>query len=173
MPFGSVTATDLSDEVLERAQRRFPKATFVSGDFMGLSFGTFDVVVTLEVLSHVADQPSFVRKLASHLRPGGYLMMATQNRPVLEKFNNIPPPKPGHLRRWVDQNELRDLLKPHFEVLELFSVTCKANRGIMRWVNSRKVNKPVKALLGDRVEHIKERMGLGWTLMTLARKPAA
>ncbi len=40
----------------------------------------------------------------------------------------------------------------------------------MRWVNSRKVNWPVRALFGDRVERFKERLGLGWTLMALARK---
>jgi 2-polyprenyl-3-methyl-5-hydroxy-6-metoxy-1,4-benzoquinol methylase len=172
MPFGRVTGTDLSDEVLNRAKQRMPEVNFVAGDFMSLEFATFDVVVTLEVLSHVADQPAFISKLASHIRPGGYLMMATQNRPVLQKFNNIPPPKPGQLRRWVDQSELRNLLEPKFEVLELFSVTPKANRGIMRWVNSRKVNWPIRALVGERFEDLKEAMGLGWTLMTLARKPA-
>lgn len=173
MPFGHVTATDLSDEVLERAQKRMPEATFAAGDFMDLTFGDFDVVVTIEVLSHVSDHSAFIRKLASHLRPGGHLMMATQNRPVLQKFNNIPPPKPGQLRRWFDENELRSLLKPQFEVLELFSVTPLANRGIMRWINSRKLNRPVKSLFGDRIEHLKEAMGLGWTLMVLARKPVA
>jgi 2-polyprenyl-3-methyl-5-hydroxy-6-metoxy-1,4-benzoquinol methylase len=131
------------------------------------------VVVTLEVLSHVADQPAFIRKLASHLRPGGHLMMATQNRPVLQKFNNVPPPKPGQLRRWVDERELRALLEPEFEVLELFSVTPRANRGVMRWVNARQINRPIRLLLGDRVDRLKEAMGLGWTLMALARKPAA
>jgi 2-polyprenyl-3-methyl-5-hydroxy-6-metoxy-1,4-benzoquinol methylase len=109
LPYGQVTGTDLSDEVLARAQQRAPEVAFVSGDFMGLDLGSgrFDVIVTLEVLSHVADQAAFVRKLASHLRPGGHLMLATQNRVVLERFNRIPPPAPGQLRRWFDKYELR------------------------------------------------------------------
>jgi SAM-dependent methyltransferase len=172
-PFGRVTATDLSDEVLNQAKQRMPEVNFVAGDFMDLEFATtFDVVVTLDVLSHVADQPAFISKLASHIRPHGYLMMATQNRPVLEQFNSIPPPKPGQLCHWVDQRELCGLLRPKFEVVELFSVTPRANRGIMRWINSRKVNRPIRTLFGERLEHLKEAMGLGWTLMTLARKPA-
>jgi 2-polyprenyl-3-methyl-5-hydroxy-6-metoxy-1,4-benzoquinol methylase len=169
--YGRVTGTDLSDEVLSRAQQRASGVTFISGDFMTLDLGveTFDVLVTLEVLSHVSDQAAFVRKLASHLRPGGHLILATQNRFVLQRFNLIDPPAPGQLRRWVDQRELRQLLAPHFQVQELFSVSPKANRGFMRIVNSRKLNRPIKAVFGDRLERLKEYMGLGWTLMALGR----
>jgi len=55
-------------------------------------------------------------------------MLATQNRYVLERFNRIPPPDPGQLRHWVDRRELLRLLQQGFEVLELFSVSPKANR---------------------------------------------
>ena len=171
-PFGQVTATDLSDEVLARARLRSPNVTFVAGDFMQLGFGDrpFDVIVTLEVLSHVVDQAAFVRKLASHLVPNGHLMMATQNRFVLQQFNRIPPPAPGQLRRWVDRHELRALLAQEFDVQELFSITPKADHGPMRWVNSPKLNTPVRALCGQSLERLKERIGLGWTLMAKARK---
>jgi 2-polyprenyl-3-methyl-5-hydroxy-6-metoxy-1,4-benzoquinol methylase len=169
--FGRVTGTDLSDEVLARAQQRAPNVAFIPGDFMSLDLGpgAFDVVVTLEVLSHVADQNAFITKIASHLRPRGHLMMATQNRFVLQNFNRIPPPGPGQLRRWFDRRELRRLLEDEFEVVELFSVTPRANRGIMRLVNSMKLNRPIRAVLGDRIEKLKEAVGLGWTLMCLAR----
>ena len=171
--YGQVTGTDLSDEVLARAKKKFPEVDYVAGDFTSLDFGRerFDVVVTLEVLPHVADQKAFVRKLNSHLRPGGSLMMATQNRFVLQHFNRIEPPAPGQLRKWLDRRELRKLLDAYFEILEISSVSPKANRGIMRLVNSKKMNVPVKALFGNRVELLKEALGLGWTLMALARKP--
>ena len=173
--FGTVTATDLSDEVLDRAAKRWPQATFVAGDFMALDLGVsrFDVVVSLEVLSHVFDQTAFIRKIARHLKPGGLLMLATQNRHVLERYNAIPPPAPGQLRRWVYREELASLLVPDLEPLELFTVSPIARVGIMRWVNSRKVNAPIRAIFGDRVERMKERAGLGWTLMALARKVRA
>jgi 2-polyprenyl-3-methyl-5-hydroxy-6-metoxy-1,4-benzoquinol methylase len=169
--FGRVTATDLADEVLARAKLRLPDAEFVAGDFMSLKFrADYDVAVSLEVLSHVADQQALIAKIACHLRPGGYLMLATQNRPVLQHFNRIAPPAPGQLRHWVDRRELRKLLEPEFKVLKLYSVTCRANRGLMRWIHSRKVNAPLRALMGDRIDRLKEAMGLGWTLMVLARK---
>src|SRR5262245_2014932 len=60
--FGHVTGTDLSDQVLVRAAQRVPEAQFVAGDFMALDFGLarYDVAVSLEVLSHVADQRAFL-----------------------------------------------------------------------------------------------------------------
>jgi 2-polyprenyl-3-methyl-5-hydroxy-6-metoxy-1,4-benzoquinol methylase len=166
--FARVTAIDLADRVLARAKHRTPEVTFVPGDFMNLEIGTnaFDVAVTLEVLSHVADQSGFI----AHLRSGGYLMMATQNRFVLERFNRIPPPAPGQLRRWLDRRELQDLLEEQFDVLELFSVAPRANHGIMKLINSRQLNRPIRALVGDRIDRLKEAMGLGWSLMALARR---
>ena len=159
--FGTVTATDLA--VVEGPQR-YPGVTFIEGDFMDLDFGRFHVIVTLEVLSHVPDQAAFMAKLASHLDLSGLLMLATQNRPVLEHFNDIDPPASGQLRRWVDRSELRRLAEPHFAIHELFTATPVADRGVMRLVNAKRWNRAI----GNRLDPLKERLGLGWTLMMLA-----
>ncbi len=173
LPFGSVTATDLASEVVARAARRCPEARFVSGDFMTIDLGhePFDVVVSLEVLSHVADQVKFLQRIASLLRPGGTFMLATQNRPILE-LNDIPPPAPGQLRRWVDMDELRVLLDPNFEVEEMKTVTPLARRGVLRIANSYKLNQLIRPVVGNRFEEWKERRGYGWTIMTRARRRA-
>jgi SAM-dependent methyltransferase len=72
LDFGEVTATDLADEVIARAQAAHPRVRFLAGDFMTLAAGDdYDVVVCLETLSHFVDQPAFVARLASCLRPGG------------------------------------------------------------------------------------------------------
>ena len=191
--FGRVTGTDLSDEGLARAKQRAPEAKFVHGDFMNLDFGTNSfVVVALEVLSHIADQKAFIEKLASHLRPGGYLMMATQNRFVLQYLNRRPPPGPGQLRRWVDRRELRELLEAEFEVSGAFSVTPRvALKTMVRLRNVKALVWRVPPAVGAEAEKTKrsaadragfavrsrrwvverlEAVGLGWTLMALARK---
>lgn len=170
--YGDVTATDLSDQVLARAQKRLPDVKFVAGDFMQLDLGSegFDVIVTLEVLSHVEDQAAFIAKLAMLLRTGGQLMLATQNRPVLQKYNRIPPPRPGQLRRWVDRPELTSLLSKDFEVTELFSVTPRANKGILRILCSRTLNRTIRVFVGRRFERFMESLDLGWTLMARAQK---
>lgn len=176
--FGTVTATDLADEVLVRARARNPDVTFVAGDFMDLELpaDAFDVVVSLEVLAHIEDQQAFVARCASLLRAGGWLMLATQNRPVLERLNRVPPPKPGQLRRWTDAQELRSLLGPHFEVEELFSVTLKcATRHPLRLLTSERLGRALRPRAGkalDAAHGLVERRGYGWTLMVRARRRA-
>lgn len=162
--FGTVVGTDLADEVVDRARERVPAASFVGGDIMSVEVGDeFDVIVSLEVLSHVADQDAFLRRMRSLLCAGGRLMIATQNRPVLERFNRLPPPGPGQLRHWVDRGELRGLLEgAGFVVDEMVVRTPKSDHGPMR----------VVAKLG-RTLHcswLLERLGFGWTIMACARR---
>jgi 2-polyprenyl-3-methyl-5-hydroxy-6-metoxy-1,4-benzoquinol methylase len=172
LKYGSVVGTDLADEILERAQLRVPDATFIPGDFMVLDLDDdFDVIVSLEVLSHVADQEAFVRKLGSHLKPGGELLMATQNAPILKRVPWIEPAPPGHLRRWVNRQELTELLEPYFIIEELHAITPAGETGYLRIVNSRKVGWVIGALIGAwRWQALREALGIGWTLMVRARK---
>ena len=172
-PFGRVTATDLSDQVLDRARQRIPDVNFVAGDFMALDFGreAFDAVVTIEVLSHVSDQDAFIAKLAGLLRPGGLLLLATQNRPVLQNHNDIQPTAPGQLRRWVDREELQTLLSRHLQVLHVRTITPNASKGPMRLVAGRNAKRVLRKIFGRTVERSLARAGFGWTLMALARKP--
>ena len=172
---GNVTGTDLADEVVDRAKQRVPSASFVAGDFLEMEFGSrqFDVVVCLEVLSHVPDQGRFVERVARLLRPGGSLILATQNRRALER-NRIPDPAAGQLRRWVDRHELRMLLEPEFDVIELISITPTFNRGVLRIINSSTVERWAArvhvSFLEQGVKRLEEKAFLGWSLMTLCRR---
>ncbi len=175
LPFGRVTGTDLSDEVLARTAERCPTVKFVAGDFLELDFGRelFDVAVTLETLSHVPDHAAFVAKTAELLKPGGYLMMATQNRATLEK-NDIAPPEPGQRRNWVNREELLALLEPHYVVEQCFSITPKFNRGPLKIVNAERLHRAFEKIglkfVTDAATRMQENAGMGWTLMALGRK---
>lgn len=171
--FGSVTGVDLADEVIQRARIRVPGARFLAGDALGndeLEPASFDAIVSLEVLSHVVEQQAFVSKLASLLKPGGRLMLATQNRPILERWSEIGGPIPGQIRHWVDARALRQLLSRDFVVEHLTSVQPVGDQGYLRFFNSRLFNWPTALLLGRRGRmKLKERMLLGHTLMVCAR----
>lgn len=69
---------DISGEQLRRARALVPEAEFRQGDFTGLDVEAerFDAVVSLYVLNHVprADLPALLARVASWLRPGGYLL---------------------------------------------------------------------------------------------------
>lgn len=49
------------------------------------SGATFDVVIAMEIVEHVADLPLFLREVAKLVRPGGLLCLATLNR-TLKSF---------------------------------------------------------------------------------------
>jgi 2-polyprenyl-3-methyl-5-hydroxy-6-metoxy-1,4-benzoquinol methylase len=172
--FGDVVATDLSDDVLARARLKWPHVRFIAGDFLALEFETapFDIVVSLEVLSHVSDQAGFVRKIAGLLAPGGTLMLATQNGPVLQNYCRIPAPAPGQLRHWVDRTELASLVAPCFEVEDLFSVTPVSQRGYRRLLTSSKLHAMLRPVIGNRLRDALEARDWGWTLMLQAKRRA-
>jgi 2-polyprenyl-3-methyl-5-hydroxy-6-metoxy-1,4-benzoquinol methylase len=173
LPFGRVTGVDLADETIERARKRAPQIRFLSGDVFDVDLPArhFDLVISLEVLSHVRDQPAFLERIASLLKTGGHLMLATQNRYVLERCDDIGGPKPGQIRHWVDSRQLRRLLAVHYELRELTSVLPVGNRGALRFVNSHKLNRLLALCIPPRlIERSKERLLLGHTLLALARK---
>ena len=84
---------------------------------------------------------AFVDKIARLLRPGGYLMLATQNRFTLKRWSEVVPQGVGQIRKWVDARTLRRLLASDFDVVELTSIVPVGDRGILRLINSVKVNK--------------------------------
>jgi 2-polyprenyl-3-methyl-5-hydroxy-6-metoxy-1,4-benzoquinol methylase len=171
--FGNVTATDLCSDVLAVAQQKWPHIRFVAGDFMAMEFPdeSRDIVVTLEVLSHVADQAAFIRRMARILRPGGQLMIATQNRFVFERWAEVAPRSFGNIRHWVNPRELRNLLEADFVIEELCTVNPVGQGGILRVVNSVKLNRMASAIVSQAtLDKWKENVGLGHTIMALARK---
>lgn len=172
-PFGRVTATDLSNDVLAVAQEKWPDIRFVAGDFMAMDLppASQDVVVTLEVLSHIPDHPAFLRRIANVLRPGGLLMLATQNRFVCERWTEVAPRSFGQIRRWLSPRELRQLLEADFTIEELRTVSPFANGGILRLVNSVKLNRIASIVVPQpTLDRWKENAGLGHTIMALARR---
>lgn len=171
--FGHVHGIDLSNEVLERSRRQYPHVSFTDGDFMQVELppASADVVVALEVLSHVRDQPAFMARVARLLGDDGVLMLATQNRYVHERLEDVKPQGPGQVRQWVDAAQLRRLLEPHFEISRLTSLHPTGHGGLLRWINSWKLESLARTFgVADAWKARRERWLLGHTLMVLARK---
>jgi cyclopropane fatty-acyl-phospholipid synthase-like methyltransferase len=73
-----VTGLDISDVQIERARGLVPAATFIRADAATAKFAaaSFDAVVCLYALIHLplATQPTLLGRVASWLRPGGWLL---------------------------------------------------------------------------------------------------
>jgi SAM-dependent methyltransferase len=73
-----VTGVDISDVQIERARRLVPAGVFLRDDATRLQLppDSFDAVVCLYALIHMplAEQPSLIQRIATWLRPGGWLL---------------------------------------------------------------------------------------------------
>jgi 2-polyprenyl-3-methyl-5-hydroxy-6-metoxy-1,4-benzoquinol methylase len=170
--FGPTTGIDLSDEAIALAQSKFPQVVFKAGNVleMGLPHEHFDLVVSQEVIAHVPDQRGYLERAAQVLRPRGYLILTTPNRFVHRRTPWRPIP-PGHIEQWLSRKALKRLLRPHFRVLQMTSAVPIGHRGILRLINSTKLNSVLGLVFSAaRIEAFKESVGFGWTQVVLAQK---
>lgn len=77
-----ITLLDISTAMLDLARARLSpelrwRAKFINEDFMEASFETksFDLVICVGVVAHVADPRKLINKIASVLKPGGMLVL--------------------------------------------------------------------------------------------------
>jgi 2-polyprenyl-3-methyl-5-hydroxy-6-metoxy-1,4-benzoquinol methylase len=171
---GPAVGIDLSTTAIAMARTQFPGITFIAGNVFEteLPAGHFDLVVSQEVIAHVKDQAGLLDRIADTLRPGGYLVITTANKLVMDRIDFGPDPD-AHIKQWLDLKALKRLLSPRFGVRRSTSVLPMGDRGFLRIVNSPRLNGALSAVIPGRyIETIKERAGLGYTLVVLAqRKP--
>lgn len=116
-----VLALDYDPATLRHVRTRYPRLRVVAGNAVALPLadGCVDVVVALQVVEHLWDQPGFVTACARVLRPGGRLLLSTPNRLTFSPPGS--PSNPFHSRE-LDAGELTDLLAPAFETTTLAGV---------------------------------------------------
>lgn len=99
----SVTAGDVSPEVLETARRHFdgrvPLSVF-GAEELPFADASFDALLLFEALYYVADPACFFTEAARVLRPGGQLLVVTANKDL---FDFTPSP---FSRRYLGVAEL-------------------------------------------------------------------
>lgn len=181
---GHVAANDLASATMAHTQTRYSHAgaVFISGDFLSQSFAgaPYDVIVSLETIAHVKDQQAFVQKAADLLGHSGHLILTTRNRAVCD-YCAMPPTR-GYLPRWVDRAELTRLLIPCFDIKRVYTISppepgtvaCRADGRSpppsLRMVSSFKANALIGSLVTTaRLEEWKEKLGMGRTLVAVAR----
>jgi 2-polyprenyl-3-methyl-5-hydroxy-6-metoxy-1,4-benzoquinol methylase len=167
--FGTVMGVDLGVESIRYASAKLPSIDFKAGDILELDLPVnhFDIVVTLETLSHVADKNAFMDKMARLLKPGGILILTTQNKFVFDRCKVVP--NVGWTREWVTMSRLKQLLHSRFSITKATSLDPTGHLGILRAVNSTKLNRLFAAIVGEfRVIRFKEAAGFGQTLFIVA-----
>ena len=172
---GRVTGIDLSKANMDKARQRFPDIEFIGADLFEhpLPQRHFDVVVSQQVLAHVDDQPGYIERCARVLKDAGHLVLSTNNKLVMDRLGHeyVDDTGLGHLERWLSYRGLVELLEPRFVVLQSRSIIPRGQHGFLRLVNSTKLNGLLGRMVGPAaLEAMKERLGLGYVNIVLARK---
>jgi ubiquinone/menaquinone biosynthesis C-methylase UbiE len=135
-PSARVVGCDISETALDIGKRAFPEATFTSmqDETVGYADGSFDLVISIEVLEHVQDVAKAAHEVARLLRVGGLALITTPcaNRfsgewfktalrsgfePSHDGYGRFYLDEPGHLRRLRDSH-LRDLFEKNGVAIE-------------------------------------------------------
>jgi len=173
--FGRVTGIDLSEEAIGMARSRFPRISFIAGNIYQQAFpsGHFGMVVSQEVIDHVEDSAVFVDRIADMLRPEGYLIVSCTNKFVMDRLSEQESPSQprAHIGRYFDTKTIRALLQRRFRLLKLETIVPMGHGGILRIINSQKLNSLLAAATSrDYLEGLKERAGFGYQIIVLAQK---
>jgi 2-polyprenyl-3-methyl-5-hydroxy-6-metoxy-1,4-benzoquinol methylase len=102
--FGSVTAADLEQEMIDFQRREYGVNGFVSGDSpqsLETHVKNYDVVFIFSLFTHLPDHTwrAWLRSLAALVRPGGYLIFSAHS---YELFAQLNPAKFGDPDKWID-----------------------------------------------------------------------
>lgn len=126
-----VVAFDYDAAVVAHVGGTYAGIAAVRGDLQRMPFadGGFEVVVNLQTIEHLHDQPGFVRECARVLRPSGTLVVTTPNRLTFSPGRETPL-NPFHTRE-LSPAELTDLLAPEFAVTRMLGI--RHGRRIERW----------------------------------------
>jgi SAM-dependent methyltransferase len=169
---GRATGIDLSDVAIAEARASYPGVRFIVGNIYETPFPAeqFDVVVSQEVVAHVENPAAYLDIIARILKPNGYLIITSANRLVVERWDQEPDPD-AHIKLFPNRREFKRMLRGRFRVLRTTSLISLGDRGILRLVNSYKLNRILGWLITPRnVERLKGWAGFGYTLVALAQK---
>ena len=109
---GLLTAAAVAGSLLSLPHVRYMQATVPPLPFAD---GSFDFVISFQVIEHIRRDVDFVREVHRVLRPGGQFIVTTPNAPMSLTRN------PWHVREYT-ADELRDLLARSFSAVEMLGV---------------------------------------------------
>ena len=130
------SAVDKIDEVVKDLKKKFPQGNFSSGNIPPLPYddNTFDGVVSFQVIEHIADDNFYLKEISRVLKPDGFALITTPNRPMSLSRN------PWHEREYT-ADELANLAKKYFSNVEMKGIT--GNEKVIQYYdrNKKSVNK--------------------------------
>ncbi|HEY9169190.1 MAG TPA: class I SAM-dependent methyltransferase [Lutibacter sp.] len=172
--FGFVEGIELSQNAVERANKLYPHVNYLQGDVLTHNFGEkkFDVVISQEVIEHIEEIEQYIDVCHKVLNKGGYLILTTPNKKVLEsmkegsKWSNQP------IEKVVTPASLKKLVSNKFRILNYDSIVFNfGDKGYFKIINSRYVIGVINRMgLRKTREAILGKLGFGLHQCIFAKK---
>jgi len=183
--FSSYHGLDLSAAAIDIARQKAGLMTLATGakapvyeaaDFHDwpLPAEAFDVALCVDAISCFRDQALVMRKIAQSVSAGGHVLITTINPFV---YNRIRRADGGRLQNgpvshWLSARKLHGLIRQaELNIERSYTIMPRGNRGILRIINSRRLNEALGSRGNAWSRSLKEKCGLGQYRVVLARKP--
>ena len=140
LPFiRSYTAIDRTEPAILPLQKKYPNSTFVRGAVPPMPFAdnSFDTVISFQVIEHIKEDRFFLKEVLRILRPSGFVLITTPNRPMSLSRN------PWHVREYTTL-ELTKLAQEIFSQVTVKGIS--GNESVMKYYeqNKKSVQKIMK-----------------------------
>jgi 2-polyprenyl-3-methyl-5-hydroxy-6-metoxy-1,4-benzoquinol methylase len=132
---------------------------------------SFDVVVCIDAVAYFRDQRLAIQKMAEALRPGGKLVLTTINPFIYHRIQRTTssPLQEGPVSHWLARSELHELVRSAGLSIESSqTIMPRGNRGILRLINSWRLDRAVGRRGAQMLKQLKEKAGLGQYQLVLA-----
>ncbi len=135
----------------------------------------FDIVICIDAVAYFRDQQLALSKMAASLRPSGTVVLTTINPFVYNRIRRTSsrPLQEGSVSRWLSRSELHSLIHSAPLALERsLTIMPRGNRGILRLINSPRLNRAFCHSFANTLKRHKESVGLGQYRLVVAHKSA-
>jgi SAM-dependent methyltransferase len=113
----AVIGLDYDSTTLRHVAKVYPQLNPLRGNLVqqGLADDSFDLVVSMQTIEHLWDQPAFIAECARVLRPGGTVVLSTPNRLTFPSGN-------WYHAKELTAAEFAELVEPELEVIEVLGL---------------------------------------------------
>jgi 2-polyprenyl-3-methyl-5-hydroxy-6-metoxy-1,4-benzoquinol methylase len=184
LSFSSYHGLDLSSAAIDIARQKAGLMTLAPGgkapvyeaaDFHDwiLPAEPFDVVLCIDALSCFRDQAFVMRKIAQSVRAGGYILLTSVNPFVYHRIRRADGGRfqNGPVSHWPTRRELHKLIdQAELRLQRSYTIMPRGNSGILRIINSWRLNRMLGRSGATAFRQLKEQVGLGQYRVVLARK---
>lgn len=184
LPFLSYTGLDLSAAAIEIARQKAEAVpllrdatppTYEPADFHDwpLPSTPFDLVVCVDAISCFREQAFVLRKMAQSLSSGGTLVLTGVNPFVYNRIrrNSRVRLESGPVSHWLSARETHALVaQAGLELRRSYTIMPRGNKGILRLINSRRLDQILGRSGSVAFRRLKEMASLGQYRVVIAQK---